>query len=267
MHPAVSQILACPECGEDVRPAGSHSYTCSGCGRISRPAGDGYLDMLQAPGEPDPAAPTLGQRMMESQAFVSLYEKVMRPFFARLFAGPGAHVPTPQEEFGLYRQWLPLEGSSGTVCDLSCGSGFFTDMMARLAPDALVVGVDISQAMLNQAAERVRLPNVAWVRGDVRALPFKDTSFDTVNNPGSLHLYADPVAAYREVFRVLKPGGYYSGSTFAESDRALSRHAARLLGVRRTDLPGLPDTLKQVGFCDYQQRTFGDAFVFVVRKP
>jgi hypothetical protein len=47
----------------------------------------------------------------------------------------------------------------------------------------------------------------------------------------------------------------------------IGRYAARLLGVRRTDLPALPAALAAVGFVDYRQRTFGDAFVATARRP
>jgi SAM-dependent methyltransferase len=252
--------MACPKCGTGLEWSGD-SCACPGCGRRFGMAG-GFLDMVRESGQPDPAPPTAAQRMMESRAFVRLYERFMRPFFARLFAGRGADIPSPDEEFSIYRSWLPMAGSTGVWLDLSCGSGFFTERMARVAPQAAVVGLDLSTAMLTQAVEDVTgVDNVVWVRGDVRGLPFRDESFDGVNNPGSLHLYADPVAAYREVFRVLRPGGHYTASTFADSDRRIARYTARALGVRRTDLPRLPEVL------DYRQVTYGDVFAFVVRRP
>jgi len=224
--------------------------------------------MLREPGRPDPAAPTPAQRLMESKAFVRLYEHVMRPFFGRVFAGPGARIPSPDEEFAIYVDWLGLKGSSDTWLDLSCGAGFCTRRMAEEAPGATVVGLDISTAMLERAvAGAADLPGIRFVRGDVRRLPFRDGGFAGVNNSGSLHLYADPDAAYREIFRLLRPGGTFTASTFAESSRPIGRYAAGLFGVRRTDLPGLPEALRAAGFVDYRLRTFGDAFVCAARRP
>jgi len=271
-EPAVTfpvELLECPRCAGAIGPATeAGELACVDCGRRSRTQPAGYLDMLGEPGRPDPAPPTPAQRLMESRQFVRVYETAMRPFFGRVFAGPGARIPTPEDEFGIYREWLGLAGSAGTWLDLSCGAGFFTRRMAEAAPRATVVGVDISTAMLERAAASYRTrPGVHFVRGDVRRLPFRDGSFDGVSNAGSLHLYADPDSAYRAVFRLLKPGGTYTASTFAESDRPIGRYAARLFGVRRTDLPGLPEALGKAGFVDYRQRTFGDAFVAGARRP
>ncbi|MFL6127951.1 MAG: methyltransferase domain-containing protein [Mycobacteriales bacterium] len=263
------ELLECPACSGRVAPVGpDEELACERCGRRSRTVSPGYLDMLREPGRPDPAPPTPAQRLMESRLFVRMYETAMRPFFARVFAGPGAHVPSPAEEFEIYRDWLGLAGSTGSWLDLSCGAGYFTRLMAGTAPAATVVGLDISTAMLERAAGHgAGSPNLRWVRGDVRRLPFRDGSFDGVSNPGSLHLYADPDAAFREVFRLLKPGGRFAASTFAESGRPLGRHAARLLGVRRTDLGALPRALAAAGFVDYRLRRFGDAFVAGARRP
>ncbi|MEW2392387.1 class I SAM-dependent methyltransferase [Streptomyces venezuelae] len=268
MSPQLADLLACPSCSAAVEQRTPTAFACTSCGRIS-PLADGFLDMIQEPGQPDPAAPTTAQRLMESKAFVRLYETAMRPFFARLFAGFGSHVPGYAEEFQVYHDWLKLEESrSGAWLDLSCGAGYFTDRLAGAIPDATVVGLDISVAMLHKALqETIGRPNVSLVRGDVRGLPFKDGVFDGVSNPGSLHLYADPQSAYREVFRLLKPGGVYTASTFAENDYPSSRLGVKLTGIRRTDLGTLPEELEKAGFTNYRLTKFGSAFIFAVTKP
>ncbi|MBW1598458.1 class I SAM-dependent methyltransferase [Streptomyces sp. JJ38] len=268
MQPQVLDLLACPVCSGEIKQSSGRRLECASCGRASL-VHEEFADLVQEAGKPDPAAPTTAQQLMESKAFVRLYEVAMRPFFARLFAGFGSHVPSYREEFDVYRSWLKLEESrKGAWLDLSCGAGWFTDQLAAELPDATIVGLDISVAMLKKAYEEtVGRRNVEFVRGDVRGLPFKDESFDGVNNPGSLHLYADPEAAYREVYRLLKPGGVYTASTFALNDRVSSRLGVRLTGIRRTDLRTLPEHLEKVGFTDYRLVKFGSAFVFAVTKP
>lgn len=261
------ELLQCPRCrGTMAAGPGAGEVTCTECGRRAETTA-GFLDMLREPGRPDPAAPSPAQKLMESKAFVRLYESVSRPFFTRLFAGPRAGVPSPAEEFEIYREVLSLDGSTGTFLDLSCGAGYFTLLIAATAPGATVVGLDISAAMLERAATTDVGDSVHWVRGDVRGLPLRDGVFDGVSNPGSLHLYGDPDAAFREVFRLLRPGGVYTLSTFADSPRKSAEYTARALGVRRTDLVALPDDLGRAGFVDYTQLTYGDAFVATARKP
>ncbi|WP_051705122.1 MULTISPECIES: class I SAM-dependent methyltransferase [unclassified Streptomyces] len=264
----VLDLLACPSCSAEVTQTASTELKCSSCGR-GAPVTPAFIDMVREPGKPDPAAPTTAQKLMESAAFVRLYEAVMRPFFSRLFAGFGNHIPDYAEEFEIYRKWLKLdEENTGTWLDLSCGAGYFTDQLAGAVPEATVIGLDISEAMLHKAVqETVGRRNVHLVRGDVRRLPFKEGVFDGVNNPGSLHLYADPVGAYEAVFRLLKPGGVYVASTFAVNDLVSSRIGVRMTGIRRTDLKQLPVQLEKVGFVNYRLIKFGSVFAFAVTKP
>lgn len=265
---AVAPLLRCNACKAESFACEGPSFRCGSCGRTYRPNPAGYVDMIDAGNTARPPPPTMAQRLMESDLFVALYEHAMRPFFARVFAGPGAGVPTPADEFTVYERWLGFAQRQGPWLDLSCGAGYFTGRMAQAASNQLVVGLDLSDAMLEKAAQQLTgQSNTVLLRGDVKGLPFKDGAFEGINNAGSLHLYPDPDAAYREVFRLLKPGGVYVGSTFADSKRPLGRMGASLFGVRRTDLPALPSALSRAGFTDYEERRFGDAFIFKVRRP
>ena len=68
--------------------------------------------------------------------------------------------------------------------------------------------------MMAQAAKkagRMALGNVRFMKGDVGALEFDDESFDIVLSLNGFHAFPDKEAAYRETFRVLKPGGIFCG--------------------------------------------------------
>jgi len=227
-----------------------------------------YYDFIAGGGAREPTPETVAQRLMESRLFVRLYENVMRPFFVRVFAGPNAGAPTPAEEARMYVELLAIERGQGPWLDMSCGAGGFTRGLAEARRDATVVGLDISGQMLDKAAAQLaELSNICLIRADVHELPFPDAVFAGVNNAGSLHLYKDRDTVFAEVFRVLRPGGTYVVSTFAESDRLLGRVFTKLTGVRRTDLPALPGHLARFGFTDYDERRYGDIFMARVRKP
>ena len=88
--------------------------------------------------------------------------------------------------------------------DLGTGTGAGATAIARRFPQANVVGVDLSDAMLEEA--RRALPDelrarIEFQRADGAALPFPDASFDLV-------AHANMIPFFDEVARVLAPGGY-----------------------------------------------------------
>jgi SAM-dependent methyltransferase len=227
------------------------------------------LDLIDGSAGEAPAA-TTEQRLMESELVARLYDRFWRPTFVRLFAGKGAgaSVGGLSGELFIHKHGLGLDDRSGPWLDLSCGPGAFARALAAAAPGALIVGLDISRAMLDVAAQRTAgYTNVVLVRGDAHALPFTDGAFGGVNNAGALHAYDDPELVFREVRRVLAPGGHYVGSTFAEAPSLLGRLTARAAGIRRFEPSELRAWLQRIGFADYEDIRLGGALVFRVRRP
>jgi ubiquinone/menaquinone biosynthesis C-methylase UbiE len=95
----------------------------------------------------------------------------------------------------------------GSVLDVGCGTGELLGKLARRWPEARLVGLDISAAMLAQAAAKPFAGEVELVEGSVYELPFPDGSFELVTNTLSSHFYQDFPAAARELARVTAPGG------------------------------------------------------------
>lgn len=99
----------------------------------------------------------------------------------------------------------PLQGCR--LLDAGCGGGIYLVEAARRGAQA--TGVDLSEAMLRVARRRAADAGVLiqLQRGDVRALPFADNSFDVVIAVTALCFVTDPERAVREMARVLTPGG------------------------------------------------------------
>ena len=94
------------------------------------------------------------------------------------------------------------------VLDVACGPGIVVEALARSAGE--VIGCDITPEMLEKARERCAKAGIANARfkpGRAEALPFPDASFDVVVSRSAVHHFADPAAAFREMARVVKPGG------------------------------------------------------------
>ena len=94
------------------------------------------------------------------------------------------------------------------VADLGCGEGYLTIEAARWA--SRVIAVDRSDAVLRRAkglAERRRVKNVVWKRGELERLPLADATVDVAMLSQALHHAQNPVRAVAEAARVTKPGG------------------------------------------------------------
>ncbi|MBV9959289.1 MAG: class I SAM-dependent methyltransferase [Acidobacteria bacterium] len=97
------------------------------------------------------------------------------------------------------------------VLDLGCGSGWAARLMASRATKGRVVGLDISDEMIEQArAASVDFPQLEFRVGSAERLPFEDGEFTHAFSMESLYYYADMAQAVREVRRVLAPGGLFA---------------------------------------------------------
>lgn len=101
---------------------------------------------------------------------------------------------------------------SGTdrVLDVGCGNGRITRLAARQAPDGHATGVDLSGPMLERArasAAGEGVANVTFEQGDAQAYPFPEGGFDVAISRGGIMYFADPVAAFANIGRALRPGG------------------------------------------------------------
>jgi ArsR family transcriptional regulator len=111
------------------------------------------------------------------------------------------------------------------VVDIGCGEGYLTLEAARWA--RRVVGIDRSAAVLaraRQLAERRRVPNVVWKRGEIERVPAADASFDVALLSQTLHHAADPGRAVHEAARVLRPGGRVLVLDLRAHEEAWVRH-------------------------------------------
>ena len=96
------------------------------------------------------------------------------------------------------------------VVDLGCGTGQLTQRLVRRFPAATIIGVDLSEGMLSQAAGRLATPGAdaaLLVRADAVHVPFAASSVDVVTCTESFHWYPDQAQVLSELARVLRPGG------------------------------------------------------------
>ena len=171
--------------------------------------------------------------------------------------------------------------ATDVVLDIGCGTG---SLALRLTGSAAHVhGLDLSSEMIRIANGKARaqeVDNVAFHTG-----PFDDTfrafepeSLDGICAYSLLHLVDDRSAALEQIFRLLKPGGFFISSTVCLGESwvpyGVLIGAMRLIGkapmVKIFDKRTLEDEIRESGFVDLSQPDVGAkgeiAFV-VAQKP
>lgn len=200
---------------------------------------------------------------MDTRAFAAIYEtSIWRPLFARL--GAGITMQREMDEVLAFASGHRVE----SALDLGCGTGQYARAMASLSPDATIWAADLSQAMLRKGtrlAEAQRLERIRFYRGDLQALPHADASLDWVNCSGTLHLLPDLRPAWREIVRVLRPGGILTGVIIVMTTgplRHLQRRAHERGHATFLDRESLRDSLEAFGLSQFESKVYGGAVLF-----
>lgn len=124
-----------------------------------------------------------------------------------------------------------LPAVAGRVAELGCGPGLLLTHLAQVAPQARVIGVDLTEEMLRLAPARFDR-----VVADVQALPFRSEALDAVLMPFVLFHLPDLSLGLSEVRRTLAIGGSFGAVTWADHDP----HPAYEVWVRVIDEHGAP---------------------------
>lgn len=95
-----------------------------------------------------------------------------------------------------------------TVLDLGCGEGMDCALAAvAVGPTGHVIGVDMTPEMLVKARGKSKFKNISFRLGEIEHLPCADNSIDVIISNCVINLSPDKLQVYKEMFRVLRPGG------------------------------------------------------------
>ncbi len=153
-----------------------------------------------------------------------------------------------------------------TVLDLGSGGGLDCFLAAKQVGDGgHVIGVDMTPDMLNKArvnAERLKVQNVEFREGYLEALPVDDHSIDVVISNCVINLSPDKPQVFREVFRVLRPGGRVAVSDIVTNgvlpeavQKSMESWGACVAGA--LDQRDYVRDLREAGFVDVQVQPKG----------
>jgi demethylmenaquinone methyltransferase/2-methoxy-6-polyprenyl-1,4-benzoquinol methylase len=136
--------------------------------------------------------------------------------------------------FGLDRGWrrfavqqvaYPYTTGPRRALDVATGTGDFLPPLHAALPDALVVGLDFSLPMMRAGDAKLEAAGTrsGYVGGDALSLPFGDNSFDAITSGFGIRNVTDIETAFREMYRVAKPGGRMACLEVAHPHNSLVR--------------------------------------------
>lgn len=125
------------------------------------------------------------------------------------------------------------------VVDVGCGAGQTVLQLAeRVGPEGRVIGLDIAPLLLDVARRRAAgLGQVSFIEGDAQAVALPERSADRVFSRFGVMAFADPVAAFANFHRILKPSGRLAFVCW----RALEENEVDLLPLRAAGLEARAD--------------------------
>ena len=206
--------------------------------------------------------------------------------------------------FGIDRCWrrkavdMLRRHNPQTILDVASGTGDLALLMGRMTDAASITGIDLSEGMTaignRKIADAGLGSRIRLVTGDCLAMPMASDSFDAVTAAYGVRNFENLLAGYREMLRVLRPGGtitvielstpsnpvirplyrFYTrciipaiGRLISKDVRAYSYLPESIAAVPQRD--AMTALMEQAGFTSaaWRQLTFGTCCIYTAVKP
>lgn len=207
-----------------------------------------------------------GQKAKENKA--EAFDKLAQTVFKNVYFYLAKQI---KEDYGI---------TKGMCVDAGAGGGYLAIELAKIT-DLEIKALDIDPDAIDIAERNIRKAGltrkVKAVLGDVQKMPFADISVDLVVSRGSYPFWKDKVKAFREIWRILKPGGvaFIGGGTGKllpqeEKDQIREKMAKGELGPPqnlRISLEELSKILREAGIGQFEITSEEACLCVELKKP
>ena len=139
------------------------------------------------------------------------------------------------------------------ILEVGFGNGANIELLAERVPAGHIAGAEISKTAIDMASRRnaraISEGRVTLHQAEGGALPFDDGAFDRACTVATIYVMADPSAIFREMHRVLKPGGL-AAVTFPVRENFMRFKPARTDGFYLHELADLEAAFRDAGFIE-----------------
>lgn len=124
---------------------------------------------------------------------------------------------------GYIRMAELLPANTETILDLGCGTGLELEPIFKKKPDAAVVGIDMTQAMLDKLEQKYHDKNIRLICGSYFEVNFGANAFDAAISFQTMHHFPhdDKIKLYTRIQEALKPEGIYIECDYMVTDQAV----------------------------------------------
>lgn len=136
----------------------------------------------------------------------------------------------------------------GLALEIGSGPGFLGLEWLKKTKNTQLKGLDINNHFIKIAPENAKEygfadNRVEYVQGNAGSIDFKDNTFDAVFSNATLHELDDPIAAFNEIYRILKPGGKFFISDLRRDMNFIAKMLMKKQATSKEMLSGLVSSL------------------------
>lgn len=239
------EILACPDCGAEIKKISIKELKCGKCGRVFNmdDQRNNFIRLMPITisEEKKIIMKWWGENMCDLDAYIKGSENIEQGTW-EYFRNTDRkwfkwHHPWACTKFPIMHKWLDFNSLKGKrVLEIGCGVGTMFEQFAGM--DIEIHGLDINLPSCEMTWKRTDIFKLSGCvyQGDAENLPFKNESFDFVFTYGVLHHTPDIQRAFDEMHRVLKTGGQFFMMLYNKDSINYWWHIMFLHGILRGKL-------------------------------